>query len=113
MIGDTNIFVNDKDLAQGEIEIMIAEEASRGRKLGWEAVVLMLLYGIDVIRLQRYEAKISISNQKSIKMFTKLGFIEESRSDIFQEITFVKNVSKEWIVQLKEQFEYEIQKYIM
>ncbi|XP_047523216.1 N-acetyltransferase 9 [Pieris napi] len=110
MIGDTNIFV--KDLALGEIEIMIAEEAARGRKFGWEAVILMLIYGIDFIELKKYEAKISFSNERSINMFTKLGFKEESRSIIFNEITFAKTVTNEWCVSLKDNFKYVIKNYV-
>lgn len=43
MIGDTNLFLQNSQGA--EIEIMIADEASRGKKRGWESVILMLLYG--------------------------------------------------------------------
>lgn len=43
MVGDTNLFLQNSQCA--EIEIMIADEASRGKKRGWESVILMLLYG--------------------------------------------------------------------
>ncbi|XP_045509295.1 N-acetyltransferase 9 isoform X2 [Colias croceus] len=111
MIGDTNIFLTDKDQAQGEIEIMIAEKSARGKKMGWETVILMLLYGIEYINLKKYEAKISLSNEKSIKMFYKLGFEEQSRSEVFQEVTLYKEISTEWTTWLKEQCGYKIEKY--
>ncbi|KAI5642306.1 acetyltransferase (GNAT) domain-containing protein [Phthorimaea operculella] len=109
MIGDTNIFITDRQLEIGEIEIMIAEEYSRGKGLGWEAVVLMLLYGIKFIHLKSFEAKISLTNQISIKMFRKLGFEEKSRSEVFQEVTLEKKVSDEWVKWLSNQFQFEIQ----
>ncbi|CAH1643272.1 unnamed protein product [Spodoptera littoralis] len=109
MIGDTNIFITDKELRVGEIEIMIAEESARGKKFGWEAVILMFLYGIQHINLKTFEAKISLSNSISIKMFQKLGFQEKSLSEIFQEITLEKVVNTEWIKWLNEQAQYEIQ----
>jgi len=46
MIGDTNLFLHDSQgSCVAEIEIMIVDEASRGRRRGWESVILMLLYG--------------------------------------------------------------------
>lgn len=46
MVGDTNLFLHDlQGLFFAEIEIMIADEANRSKKRGWESVILMLLYG--------------------------------------------------------------------
>lgn len=45
MIGDTNMFFLDKSLSHAEVEIMIAETDARGKKRGWEAMLLMLRYG--------------------------------------------------------------------
>lgn len=108
MIGDTNIFIVDQEYAIGEIEIMIAESSARGKKLGWEAVILMLLYGIKYIQLKVFEAKISLSNEISINMFKKLGFQEKSISEIFQEVTLEKKVNTEWIEWLSKEVQYEI-----
>lgn len=48
MIGDTNLYFNDLDEPHtAECEIMIAEEQARGRRIGWEAMILMLRYGTD------------------------------------------------------------------
>lgn len=109
MIGDTNIFITDKETSTGEIEIMIAEKYARGRKLGWEAVILMLLYGIKQIAIKKFEAKIAIRNVISIAMFQKLLFKETSRSEAFQEITLTKAVDDEWTNWLETQYNYQIQ----
>lgn len=109
MIGDTNIFlskINSKCI--GEIEIMIAENNFRGKKYGWEAVIIMLLYGIKNIFIDTFEAKISCSNLPSIKMFEKLGFIQKSISNIFQEITLEKSVDESWIKWLENEVNFEI-----
>ncbi|XP_028164502.1 N-acetyltransferase 9-like protein isoform X1 [Ostrinia furnacalis] len=111
MIGDTNIFITDEAEGVGEIEIMIAEDWARRQKLGWQTVVLMLLYGIQHIHLSTFEAKISLSNEISIQMFKKLGFVEKSVSDVFQEVTFEKPVDDDWRAWLLAQCVFEIQAY--
>ncbi|CAK1600122.1 unnamed protein product [Parnassius mnemosyne] len=111
MIGDTNIFITNKDKMLGEIEIMIAEKTARGKKRGWEAVILMLLYGIHHIKINIFEAKIYIGNTVSISLFEKLGFEEKTRSEIFQEITLEKIVDEKWIKSLESNFLLEIQSY--
>ncbi|CAH2262182.1 N-acetyltransferase 9 isoform X1 [Pararge aegeria] len=111
MIGDTNIFIINKDTATAEIEIMIAEESARGKKLGSEAVIAMMFYGIKYIGVRIYQAKISFVNEVSINMFKKLGFLEQSRSEVFQEITLEKSVSADWTESLNRQFNFEIQNY--
>lgn len=86
MIGDTNLFL-DEDGKCAEAEIMIAEPFARGKKRGWEAMLLMLRYGEEYLGITKYEVKIKMDNVPSIKMFEKMGFIEVSKSDVFQEVT--------------------------
>lgn len=55
MVGDTNLFLGEVEEGEGgegrvaEAEIMIAEEAARGKGLGWEAMLLMLRSSIPTI----------------------------------------------------------------
>lgn len=93
MVGDTNLFLShDQDTGNlhGEIEIMIAKEAARGKGFGWESILIMLHYGIEALKIKCFVAKIGIDNQKSLQMFGKLDFREESRSTIFNEITLLR-----------------------
>lgn len=76
---------------------MIAEPTARSRGLGWESILCMLKYGQSQLNCDCFISKIGYTNEKSIKMFEKLGFTEISRSDVFQEITFECVVTKEWI----------------
>ncbi|KAK1317115.1 hypothetical protein QJS10_CPA05g01011 [Acorus calamus] len=86
MAGDVNIYMNDPDhLRVAEIEIMIAEQKSRGKGLGKEAVLMMMTFAIKKFDIQRFRAKIGESNIASLNLFQKLGFEEISRSDIFKE----------------------------
>ena len=86
----------------GEAEIMIAETSFRGQHLGWQAMTLMLLYGIEYLKIDAYEVKIKLENQNSISMFEKLKFEETSRSEVFGEMTLVAKVSSDWTAFLKK-----------
>ncbi|KAL0131764.1 hypothetical protein PUN28_002957 [Cardiocondyla obscurior] len=97
MVGDTNLFLYTQESHTAEIEIMIAEEASRGKKRGWESVILMLLYGTETLNINKFYAKIKLDNAVSVKMFEKLDFHEVERSEVFQEVTLEKEVSSDWI----------------
>ena len=98
------VYVTKKTLFYklGEAEIMIAETSFRGQHLGWQAMTLMLLYGIEYLKIDAYEVKIKLENQNSISMFEKLKFEETSRSEVFCEMTLVAKVSSDWTAFLKK-----------
>lgn len=103
LVGDTNIFLSrDDGKLCGEIEIMIAEEFARGKGFGLESTLIMLKYGIDKLKIDTYVAKIGLDNTKSIKMFEKLGFQEESRSSVFNELTLSRDCDEKWSSSLKD-----------
>lgn len=102
MIGDANLFFNDPDdPCIAELSIMIAEPSFRQKHRGKLAVTLLLLYGIDQLKVHLYRVKIKLDNDKSIRMFEKLGFEEVSRSEVFQEVTLEKSVNDDWSRLLK------------
>lgn len=100
LVGDTNLFISPAEENStgnvGEIEIMIAEESARRKGFGWETTLLMLKYALENLPIASFVAKIAFKNIKSVHLFTKLGFEEESRSDAFNEITYRKPVNEEW-----------------
>lgn len=98
MVGDTNLFLrrdNDDGENLAEVEIMIAEKAARGRRLGWEAVAMMMRYGREELGVGLFEAKVKDGNEPSHAMFAKLGFVKEGRSEVFQEVTYRMRVGEE------------------
>ncbi|XP_023329996.1 N-acetyltransferase 9-like [Eurytemora carolleeae] len=94
MIGDTNLFLS-QDVGCAEAEIMIADEGSRGKGFGRQAITLMLRYGIEYLNLEELSAKIKFGNLASENLFKSLGFQEVSRSEVFQETTFLLRVSQD------------------
>lgn len=97
MIGDTNLFFCNFDASiVAEAEIMIAEPWARGRRCGWYAMLLMLLYGITYLNVKEFVVKILLQNEISIRMFTHMGFTQSSFSSAFNEVTMSKIVDKAW-----------------
>lgn len=104
-------------------EIMIADEGARGKGFGRQAITLMLRYfyhiifkkpfshskiflfqkfffsfsryGIEYLNLEELSAKIKFGNLASENLFKSLGFQEVSRSEVFQETTFLLRVSQD------------------
>jgi hypothetical protein len=88
LTGDVNFFFNDhEDRSIAEIEIMIAEPASRRRGIATEALMLFMAYGVSALGVTRFRAKIGEDNVSSLQLFAKLGYSEVSRSAVFQEVT--------------------------
>lgn len=130
MIGDTNLFLNqdyylsdsdDENVQQdmnnesivAEAEIMIAESGARGKGFGKEAILLMLKYGLTELNIEEFVSKIGYDNKASQNLFEKLKFEEQSRSDVFQEITFKRTVDTEWINWLNNEITaYSIENYV-
>ena len=52
---------------------------------------------MEKLGLNRFEAKIKTDNLPSIKMFTKLGFLERSRSEVFGEVTLAWEADLAWL----------------
>uniref|UniRef100_T1JLQ3 N-acetyltransferase 9-like protein n=1 Tax=Strigamia maritima TaxID=126957 RepID=T1JLQ3_STRMM len=97
MVGDTNLFLNESDgFRKGEIEIMIAEMNLRGKGFGKEALLLMLRYGIEELRIKTFVAKIGYSNTASKSLFAKTGFVQVSKSDVFHEETLELTITDSW-----------------
>ncbi|RZF36771.1 hypothetical protein LSTR_LSTR005084 [Laodelphax striatellus] len=104
MIGDTNMYLTTEDeKVCAEVGIMIAEADARRQRMGWEAILLAMRYGIEDLNVDVFVAKISTKNAKSINMFEKIKFATESESKVFEEVTLVRKVTDDWIEWLKKE----------
>lgn len=63
----------------GEIGIMIGEPSSRGKKIGSDAISLLLDYGFNVLGLDRIWGGTSEYNYAMIQLFQKFLFTQEGR----------------------------------
>ncbi|KAJ3178539.1 hypothetical protein HDU85_005146 [Gaertneriomyces sp. JEL0708] len=94
MAGDVNLFFNDhEDIHSAELELMIAEQSCRRQGLGLESALLMMQYAVTNLDVTTFTTKISLNNSSSLALFkNKLGFIEVSVSEVFQEVTLERKV---------------------
>ncbi|GIL81992.1 hypothetical protein Vretimale_1554 [Volvox reticuliferus] len=117
MAGDVNLFFTlggeEEEAAGGrqsaEIEVMIAELASRGKGLAKEALRLLMAYATRELGVKRYVAKIHEVNQPSRSLFEGLGFTEFRRVPVFGEVHYELQVSKSvdcWLCALQDSLVY-------
>ncbi|PRP79611.1 hypothetical protein PROFUN_12801 [Planoprotostelium fungivorum] len=104
MCGDVNLFfhsfLNEEEESNkeeehneanpyqtGEMEVMIAEVKSRGRGVASEAIHLMMSYAHHHLRTKVFLSKIGEDNEKSRRLFAKLGYRQTAEPNYFREIT--------------------------
>ncbi|CAG8499606.1 5498_t:CDS:2, partial [Paraglomus occultum] len=101
MVGDVNLFLNDPDdRSIAEVEVMIADPTARNSGLATNSLLLLFHYAIYTLGIRKLVAKISMKNQPSLQLFTKLGFKKTKSVDIFQEVHMelvVEENVKNWI----------------
>ena len=98
MVGDVNLFLSFMDdddgvesshsyqRQQGELNLMIAETSARRKGIGTESCQLAMLYGIQVLGVQRFFVKIGETNLPSITMFERaLNFTQCNYVECFRE----------------------------
>jgi RimJ/RimL family protein N-acetyltransferase len=93
-VGDVNAFFrSDEDETVAEVTVMVARPSERQK--GHAARALLLFF--ELLRKvenapSKLEARIKLHNKPSIALFSKLGFVEESVSEAFGEVTFVRQI---------------------
>ncbi|GIX93150.1 n-acetyltransferase 9-like protein [Caerostris darwini] len=113
MIGDVNLYLNDPDNNNcAEIEVMIADPLHRSKGKGKEALLFMLRYGSEALSINKFVAKIKMKNERSLKLFNSIGFVEIGKSEVFQEIEMGCQTNAVWIEELLQKTQmYQIEDY--
>eukprot|EP00933_Yihiella_yeosuensis_P028353 TRINITY_DN22163_c1_g1_i1.p1 TRINITY_DN22163_c1_g1~~TRINITY_DN22163_c1_g1_i1.p1 ORF type:complete len:224 (+),score=45.32 TRINITY_DN22163_c1_g1_i1:66-737(+) len=110
LAGDVNVFFNDPEpevdeetgdakiatdiYAAGEIEVMIADKASRRKGIAREALRLLAGFCVQKLGTRRFVAKIKDHNAPSIALFESLGFQHLRRVEVFSEVIYDLNLDK-------------------
>jgi RimJ/RimL family protein N-acetyltransferase len=75
MVGDVNLFLNDRDdPTVAELEVMVAESTARRQGIGREAVQLMMHYALTALGITRFYVKINEVNTSSLTMFERCAW---------------------------------------
>lgn len=61
----------------GKLTVFIGSESNLSKGIGSEAIALMLDYAFKTLNLRKINADVFDFNERSIKCFKKLGFIEQ------------------------------------
>ena len=89
MAGDINLFLHDNDDPyNAEVDIMIGEPCYRNKGLATEALNLIMHFGIHKLQIKRFFAKISETNEASIRLFERMGFERINYSEVWKEIEY-------------------------
>ncbi|KAF4653892.1 N-acetyltransferase 9 [Perkinsus olseni] len=101
MCGDVNCFVSEIDddekypgrvIREGEISVMTAVSSSRHKGIAREAVTMMEDYCRDNLHIDRFVAKIRLSNHPSRVLFRSLGYEEVKIVKCFNEVHCIKSL---------------------
>ncbi|KAF4689920.1 N-acetyltransferase 9 [Perkinsus olseni] len=101
MCGDVNCFVSEIDddekypgrvIREGEISVMTAVPSSRHKGIAREAVTMMEDYCRDNLHIDRFIAKIRLSNHPSRVLFRSLGYEEVKIVKCFNEVHCIKSL---------------------
>jgi len=79
LIGLINLDGLDWPNSRSEIGIALTTGGERGHGLAAEALSLLIRYAFEELGLHRIWARIIEDNQRSIRLFTRLGFLPEGR----------------------------------
>lgn len=99
-IGLNNI---DYKNQKAELGIMIGELEEQGKGYATEAIVKLIQYAFDEMNLQKIYLKTFYSNNRAIKLYKKLGFVQEGilRRDVykngkFKDVVIMSILRGEW-----------------
>ncbi len=60
-----------------ELQIRLGETARRGKGFGTQAVKLLLDFAFNDLNLQRIYLHVFVTNQRAIRVYEKVGFVQE------------------------------------
>jgi len=79
LIGNCGIHKIDWKNRVGECGIIIGEKSEQSKGYGIEAMELLINYGFNTLNLNRLQLSVYDFNIPAIKLYKKVGFIEEGR----------------------------------
>lgn len=76
-VGDTALTDLDVDNESMDFRIAMASPALTGRGYGTEAILLVLGYAFEVVRLHRVQLEVYAFNERARRLYERCGFVAE------------------------------------
>jgi RimJ/RimL family protein N-acetyltransferase len=84
LIGNCGIHNIDWKNRVADVGIVIGEKELQGKGYGTEAMELLLEYAFNTLNLNRIELLTYVFNERALKSYKKVGFLEEGRKRQFK-----------------------------
>ncbi len=89
LIGHGGLVDIEKERRVAQLRITIGNPAFWGKGFGTEASALMMRYGFETLGCTSLWLRVPIDNERALKSYAKLGFMEEGREE-FEGEEFLK-----------------------
>ncbi len=104
LIGNCGLHAIDLKNRVGEVGITIGEKEYQGKGYGTEAMELLLNYGFKTVNLNRIQLRVYEFNNRAIKSYNRIGFVEEGRmrqavfiNGEYHDTIFMSILQEEWM----------------
>lgn len=103
-IGQLDMYRLDWKLRCGELGMVIGKAENRGRRVGQEALRLMLEFAFLTLGMERVELEVDMGNERAIRCYEKAGFVREGvkrhayyRDGAFYDLGMYSALRDEWL----------------
>ncbi len=78
-IGHVGFYKIDHRIRSAEFAIVIGDRSTWGKGLGRACTRFAIEYGFDELNLRRIYLEVLVTNERAVKLYRSLGFVEEGR----------------------------------
>lgn len=78
-LGHLGLYRIDHRCGSAELGVLLGDRATWGAGLGTRCVRFAIDYGFEQLALRRLHAEALATNERTLRMFARLGFVEEGR----------------------------------
>jgi RimJ/RimL family protein N-acetyltransferase len=102
-VGSIDLHEVDRRNGSASLGIAIGDEADRGRGYGTDALIALVAFGFDQLRLERIELDVYEFNERARAVYERVGFVQEGtmrralyRDGAFHDVHRMAVLRDEW-----------------
>jgi RimJ/RimL family protein N-acetyltransferase len=103
-VGSIDLHEVDRRNGSASLGIAIGDEADRGRGYGTDALIALVAFGFDQLRLERIELDVYEFNERARAVYERVGFVQEGtmrralyRDGAFHDVHRMAVLRDEWL----------------